>query len=261
MSGKLVPDGETQATAVPAAAYLLSEEDKAHLQAANAEVRKRMEAPRHSHKLAPDELIRAKVKQELRGRMRGVRATARGASSAARCERIVCTLQALPALLNARRVGLFWPMLERNEVDLRALATWLLGRGAEVGLPCVVPASEPDARAGAPAAGAPRDMVFRRFVTEADLTLNAMGIAEPLPHCALLEELDVVVTPALLVDSRGHRIGYGGGYYDKYFSSQAVRSHNIAVVFDYQLVAEIPNQPWDISVAHVVTDKREFSAE
>ena len=62
--------------------------------------------------------------------------------------------------------------------------------------------------------------------------------------------------PALAVDPRGHRIGYGAGYYDRALPRYAPPAITIAVAFDFQLVAEAPNSTFDIPVAWVVTDTR-----
>ena len=80
----------------------------------------------HSHALAPEEVIRFKVKAELRKRMRGVRRTTPLEACAARSARIVASLESHAAVVAAKSVALFWPIVERHEVDLRALDASLL---------------------------------------------------------------------------------------------------------------------------------------
>jgi 5-formyltetrahydrofolate cyclo-ligase len=70
----------------------------------------------------------------------------------------------------------------------------------------------------------------------------------------------VIVVPALAVAPSGHRLGYGAGYYDRALSV-AAGSFTVAVVYDYQLLVELPVLPHDVPVAHVVTDTRDFPAE
>ena len=58
---------------------------------------------------------------------------------------------------------------------------------------------------------------------------------------------------ALAVDPRGYRIGYGGGYYDRLLP-QLQNALSCAVVYDFQLVAEVPELPFDVTVDLIVTD-------
>src|SRR3982751_2825390 len=96
-----------------------------------------MPDPPHSHALAPDEVIRRKVKAELRKRLRGLRKTTPADACAARSAKIVDALDAHPALANARSVALFWPIVERHEVDLRPLDARLRARGARIAYPAI----------------------------------------------------------------------------------------------------------------------------
>jgi 5-formyltetrahydrofolate cyclo-ligase len=66
-------------------------------------------------------------------------------------------------------------------------------------------------------------------------------------------EIDVVIVPGVAFDRRGCRIGYGGGYYDR-FLPQAPQAARIGVAFACQLVAGIPADTHDIPMDGVVTD-------
>jgi len=68
-----------------------------------------------------------------------------------------------------------------------------------------------------------------------------------------LRELDVVIVPALAARSDGHRIGYGAGYYDRALRETGVLK--VGVVFDFQLVPEVPAMAGDVALDWVVTDK------
>jgi len=67
--------------------------------------------------------------------------------------------------------------------------------------------------------------------------------------------------PALAVDPRGHRIGYGAGFYDRALPRFVPPAAAIVVAFDFQLVAEVPETPLDFAAAWVVTDTRTLAAE
>ncbi len=148
-------------------------------------------------------------------------------------------------MANARSVSLFWPIEDRHEVDLRPLDAALRARGVRVAYPGV----DPETRA----------MTFR-FVSDPDaMEEQSFGFREPSlrePE-ARTGELDVIVVPALAIDPRGHRIGYGAGYYDAALPRYTPPATTVAVAFDFQLVAEVPESPVDVPVAWLVTDARD----
>ncbi|MFO0736945.1 MAG: 5-formyltetrahydrofolate cyclo-ligase [Labilithrix sp.] len=200
----------------------------------------------HSHALAPEEYIRVKVKAELRKRMRGVRKTAPLEACAERSWKIVAALEALPEVAAARSVALFWPIEARHEVDLRALDASLRARGAKVAYPAI------DAETD--------EMTFRFVPDVTQMEELGYGFMEPPPDAPHATELDVVIVPAIAVDPTGHRIGYGAGYYDRTLPRYAPPAVTIAVIYDWQLVAEVPFTPTDVRVAKVVTDTRVLDA-
>ena len=66
--------------------------------------------------------------------------------------------------------------------------------------------------------------------------------------------VDVVVAPGLAFDRHGHRLGYGGGHYDRYFSRLGPVAIRIGLGFSLQLVDELPTEATDRPVDIVVTD-------
>jgi len=177
---------------------------------------------------AGGDLLRRRVKAEIRKRMRGLRQTTPGAACAERSRLLVERLAAHPRVAAARAAALFWPIVERHEVDLRALDATLRARGASV----FYLAIDPDSGV----------MTFRAVADPATLAEAGYGFAEPPRDAAEAGpgEIDVVIVPALAVDARGHRIGYGAGYYDRTLPRFAPPAEAIAVAFDFQLVSELP---------------------
>lgn len=90
-----------------------------------------------------------------------------------------------------------------TEADTHALITRLLDAGKRVYLPRV------EGKNLAP---------VQYFGDESALVKNAYGIYEPAGQ-AFTGQIDVCITPLLAVNSRGFRLGYGGGYYDRYFAA------------------------------------------
>ena len=67
--------------------------------------------------------------------------------------------------------------------------------------------------------------------------------------------IDLVVVPGVVFDPSGYRIGYGGGYYDKFFHTIAKTVPKIAIGFSLQLVSHVPRESFDIPVDMIVTEK------
>ena len=92
-----------------------------------------------------------------------------------------------------------------------------------------------------------------------DFTLSSLGIREPVGE-PFEGELDISITPLLAVDKTGTRLGYGGGYYDRFFEK-----HNgvkkIGYAFDFQVVDKVPSEPFDKRLDYTITDKRVIKHE
>lgn len=197
----------------------------------------------------PDELrdqIAFRAKRELRKRMRAVRAALPAAAIAERSGAIVDRVCALDAWAKARTVALFSSMAD--EVQCSSLVSRAKEQGKRVVLPVVV-----DEEPG---------LLFRVSVDGErvfPMAMSAFGIDEPTDSApaAAFDELDLVIVPALALDDRGHRIGYGRGYYDRTLV-RCARARRVAVAFDFQLIAEVPTRTGDVPVHEVVTDKRHF---
>jgi 5-formyltetrahydrofolate cyclo-ligase len=86
-----------------------------------------------------------------------------------------------------------------------------------------------------------------------DFSLSDYGIREPLGE-RFLENIDVAVVPFLAVDKQGNRLGYGGGYYDRYLKKSTAK--RVAFGYDFQIVNEVPCEPWDEKMDAIVTDER-----
>jgi 5-formyltetrahydrofolate cyclo-ligase len=197
------------------------------------------------------DVLRRRVKAELRKRMRGLRGALPAAACNERSKRICLRLASLEPVASARAVALFWPLEHRHEVDLRELDVLLRGRGIRVAYPAV---------------GADACALTYRFVADTqamqDHTSQGVVLREPQPHEpeAAPGDLDVVVVPALAVDPSGHRIGYGAGHYDRTLPQFTPPATSVVVAFDFQLIAEVPFTDGDVAAHYVVTDTRTLKA-
>ena len=93
---------------------------------------------------------------------------------------------------------------------------------------------------------------------ERDVGRGYAGIDEPLAHCERMDvaAIDWVLVPGVAFDLSGHRIGYGGGYYDRLLPALRPDARRIAGAFELQIVERIPAAPHDVQVDAIVTEAR-----
>ena len=70
------------------------------------------------------------------------------------------------------------------------------------------------------------------------------------------KDITLMVLPGLAFDQKGHRLGYGGGYYDRYFERFGTDYTKVAVGYDFQLIDEVPYEPHDIPIDIFISDNR-----
>lgn len=185
---------------------------------------------------------RSRGKALLRQRARALRQAIPREAIRSRSARIVARLATMAVFTQARTIALFWPMEGRNEVDLTALDALARATHKTLFYPSV------DRQAGA--------MTFRQVDDPSEMCDRGPGFREPAPGAPEAIALDLIVVPALGVDARGHRIGYGGGYYDRALPRFCPPARAVAVAFSFQVLAEVPDSPWDIAISVIVTDDR-----
>ena len=110
---------------------------------------------------------------------------------------------------------------------------------------------------------------FCRWRPGDPLTNNRFGIPEPQPDPDKLlaaRKLDLVIVPLLGFDSDCHRLGMGGGYYDRSFAFTRRLNYIrhpflLGFAHESQRVDRLPTQPWDITLNAVVTEHKLYSAQ
>jgi 5-formyltetrahydrofolate cyclo-ligase len=133
----------------------------------------------------------------------------------------------------------FWPM--RSEVDVRPLMFALREKGARLCLPAILDKAT---------------IVFRELVRGAPLVEMGFGTAGPGPEAEELHP-SLMLMPLAAFDARGHRIGYGGGYYDRAIERLRALGHAprlIGVAFECQKVERVPDEPHDIILPEILTE-------
>lgn len=131
----------------------------------------------------------------------------------------------------------------RGEVDLRPLYAALLQRDYALFFPVT----------------GRDEITFYRVQGMSDFHPGRFGILEPTS----MEELPegghyLSFVPGLLFSTEGERVGYGGGYYDRFFASHS-EVIRVGVCFDEQLSREITVMDWDIPMHYVATESMVYT--
>jgi 5-formyltetrahydrofolate cyclo-ligase len=99
---------------------------------------------------------------------------------------------------------------------------------------------------------------------DGDLEAGYSGIPEPVPSLQQTMEtdpsfIDMIILPGSVFDRRGGRLGYGGGYYDRFLVDAAPQAVRVAVAYESQLIDRIELQPHDQLMDWIVTEKKIYS--
>ncbi len=107
------------------------------------------------------------------------------------------------------------------------------------------------------------DLEFVVIESPAELVSGAFGVKEP-KGCNLVpvEKIDLVVVPGVAFDQRGHRLGYGRGYYDRALAKCQSRCVKVGFAYDSQLVEKLPATDYDETLSVLITESQtlNFSA-
>jgi 5-formyltetrahydrofolate cyclo-ligase len=127
------------------------------------------------------------------------------------------------------------------EVDTQPLIGGLDERGVRVVLPRVEG----------------REIVAATYRPGDPMIVAPFGMPEPAGgDVVALDAIDLAVTPGLAFDRSGHRVGYGGGFYDRFFAAAPHGLRKVAVCFAVQVVEdELPHGAFDVPVDVVVTER------
>ncbi|AWK50563.1 5-formyltetrahydrofolate cyclo-ligase [Clostridium beijerinckii] len=113
----------------------------------------------------------------------------------------------------------------------------------------------------------PRTEFKTRFMDAVEITSldnlveSEYGILEPSMEEPHIEpnELDLIVVPGVAFDRNGGRIGYGAGFYDRYFKrisdDRIKRVPKLALAYDFQILEKIPMNEKDVPVNYIITEK------
>lgn len=182
----------------------------------------------------------------LRSRLRAQRAALTAGERIAASQALVGQLEQIPEYLVEQRIAGYWAVA--GELPLAALMQGLRARGQTWYLPVI---------------SDQRQLRFAPWRAGVTIAPNRYGIPEPV--CAEADliapgELDLVLLPLLGFDRCGHRIGFGGGFYDRSFAFLGNRDGQdkpllVGVGYAMQEVPAIEAMPWDVSLDYIATEQ------
>lgn len=174
------------------------------------------------------------LRRRVREQLSALRPEALVRSDAALFEKFL----ALPQVEKAKTVFAFWG-IPGKEPDTAQLIRELLRRGKTVGLPRMLP----DHR-----------MEVRRYDPDRPLVSVSFGISEPGEDCPLIarEAINLVLVPAVCYDRRGYRLGFGGGYYDRWLAGFS--GVTVGLCREAVLQEAVPTEAHDARVDLLLTE-------
>lgn len=103
------------------------------------------------------------------------------------------------------------------------------------------------------------EMEFYKVCQMDELVKGYMGIMEPGRRCPVItpsEGTDLMILPGLAFDKALSRMGYGGGYYDRYLAGHRMQGLCCGIAFDFQLLDRVPKNAMDYSMDMIITESR-----
>ncbi len=180
----------------------------------------------------------SEVKKILRQQIRGALAELSDQEKTWSDRELIARFLEHPALEGAETVMVYYGV--GREIATAGLIETLLAQGRRVCLPKCLPEHQMEAR----------------LITGLeDLVPDTWGIPAPGEGCPVVsrEELDLILVPGLCFDSRGSRLGQGGGYYDRYLEDFEGRTIGLCREDFFQI--NLPREPFDAWVRYVLTEE------
>jgi 5-formyltetrahydrofolate cyclo-ligase len=178
------------------------------------------------------------LKKQLRAYVRDQARKVGGDERAKISAEIVSRIEASPQFRNAGVVALYRSL--PDEVHLEELLRRWVG---------VKRLALPHTASGA--------MFFREYTGEDNLVTGEFGIEEPSEGEVISpQDIDLMIVPGVAFDRGGHRLGRGGGYYDRFLSQLSTADiYKMGVCFPYQMVDNVPIEPHDVVMDEIISSE------
>lgn len=179
----------------------------------------------------------AEQKKQLRGELLRLRRETPRQQKQAIDRKICQHVINSPEYRQAQTIFAYWSTDE--EIDTHAILADARQRGKRVCVPKCMKGHR---------------MIARQICSEADLTEQTFGIPEPGAQCPEIapEEIDLCLVPALACDASGIRLGYGGGFYDRFLPQTA--ACRMVLCAQERFLQQVPAEQHDMHCDCVVTE-------
>ena len=147
-------------------------------------------------------------------------------------------LDEIPEFIQAKSVFCYISYLD--EVETHSLISGFLEHDLALAVPKIVSKTE---------------MQAISLTDLSNLEPDKMGILTPKSCQLAPNSFDIAITPGLGFTENGDRLGYGRGYYDRWFAKNDVKT-KIGIAFEVQIVDELPTEDTDMPLDILVTEKR-----
>lgn len=130
-----------------------------------------------------------------------------------------------------------------NEVDTQNIIIYAFSKGKRICVPKILSLKE--------------GMVAIEILSLNELQKGNYGILEPVLDQSKIiepETIDMIILPGVAFDTKGGRVGYGGGFYDRFLSRVSVEIPKISLAYSLQIFESIPMDKYDIKIDGVITD-------
>jgi 5-formyltetrahydrofolate cyclo-ligase len=146
-------------------------------------------------------------------------------------------------------------LANNGEIDLDPLIEYCWEHNKQVYLPVLHPFTS-------------GNLLFVAYKSDSKMHINKFGISEPVTDCpniCPINELDAILTPLVAFDIQGHRLGMGGGFYDRTLAPLQREKRDtqvIGVAHDCQLATtSLSSEKWDIPMQKIITPSNVFSCK
>lgn len=178
------------------------------------------------------------TKESIRKKILSLRSNLTEDEAQRRSALIFQNLKKLP-IFNSANVIHTYVSSKKNEVDTIEIIKYLFSIGKRVIVPVVDKEN--------------KTLIHSELKNLSELKRSTFGLLEPgVIREVNLDEVDIVIVPAVAVDRKGNRIGFGGGYYDKFLKQ--INCPKIVLVYEFQVVEEIEPERSDVPVDFIVTE-------
>lgn len=137
----------------------------------------------------------------------------------------------------------------KKEVETREFIRICLDKKKRVSVPVIVSADN----------GLKMMIASEITSIEDDLEQNKFGIFEPKKEIikeVKPDEIDLIIVPGLAFDVFKNRLGYGGGFYDRFLENTGLDCLKVGIAYDFQIIDKVPVEEYDKKMNNIITENR-----